>query len=792
MIGLCYISYLGYPFEAIVPLRNDDEEDGERYYNSIHTIILSCLFPENLIITQHAKTTYYYGQGEAGFATHFAKEENAVILGAPGVYNWAGTVVKAVDEKGEDPITSKLRDGRTKRYIASKLYVGNVTSKRTTIRSASNDIFGYSVTSGYYYGRNKLYYAASSPTFDVYKGEVEVFEFQDTALKQKTAVFGNQFGEYFGASTASGDINGDAYDDLIVGAPFHAEKTFNEGAVYVFLGRRAGQLKKQVVLHGQQTNGQFGSAVMFLGDLNNDGYGDLAVGAPYAEDYSGILYIYRGGNEGVDLQPCQRIVGKNVSPEIRGFGISISRPADMDENGSPDIAVGAHLSGNVVLLRSSPVAVVHYVMKSIPQELKQSSKQFLLNICYWYTHFDKEKSIELSRTIQVQEPGSFRNRKDGTKIVTVRARNRIASTCENVTISLMETISYVDSVTVSLSYKLAKKRGNKNVIYIGKRRVTGNDNFCLRCAVLDEARCSPAFSLKVPFSKECASGSCRLTVEAEFPDLTRNTYVVGSSSYLKLKAAVNTSGWRVSFAQLEVTLPELLSFRQTPSECEKQSRTVMFCAVKNSENSLLLELNMDQVNRNYDQKQLNVTLTASSTGSSDYKKQKVLVLDLAREADITITGRSGQQSVSYGNQTYGMPDFTQIYHIEKVGASPLEAVQVKITIPYTVRSSKGKKDFITVYPPKDFLTDQAVTCRSTLRYINDKSESRVRRQAQKQDIVIGAKELEVVPNRTFFLNCSVADVLCASIWCTVGPFEERQSPPAVIQIKMMFDPSAVS
>lgn len=64
-----------------------------------------------------------------------------------------------------------------------------------------------------------------------------MFEYDDTKpIKEKVIVVGNQFGEYFGAAITAGDLNGDNYDDLIVGAPYHMKNTYNEGAVYIFLG----------------------------------------------------------------------------------------------------------------------------------------------------------------------------------------------------------------------------------------------------------------------------------------------------------------------------------------------------------------------------------------------------------------------------------------------------------------------------------------------------------------------------------------------------------------------------
>lgn len=151
--------------------------------------------------------------------------------------------------------------------------------------------------------------------------------------------------------------------------------------------------------------------------------------------------------------------------------------------------------------------------------------------------------------------------------------------------------------------------------------------------------------------------------------------------------------------------------------------------------------------------------------------------------------------------------------MNKVGASPLERVQVNITIPHSVQESAKKIVFINVFTPEATFAGQPVICTSDLDFIvettsadrsdkllSDPVHKRRKRQVEvfkeiteekKEDIMIGEKEYDLAPNRTHFLNCSMDEVICSSIICTLGPFEKGQAP-AVIKIKMMFDPCVIT
>ncbi|KAF7641563.1 hypothetical protein LDENG_00277410 [Lucifuga dentata] len=100
---------------------------------------------------------------------------------------------------------------------------------------------------------------------------------------------------------------------------------------------------------------RFGETIAHLGDLDDDGYPDVAVGAPQEEDLKGAVYIYNGRREGISPTPSQKLTGSALGRDLRMFGQSLSSGIDMDDNGYQDVAVGAFLSDSAVVLRTRPV-----------------------------------------------------------------------------------------------------------------------------------------------------------------------------------------------------------------------------------------------------------------------------------------------------------------------------------------------------------------------------------------------------------------------------------------------------
>ncbi len=142
-----------------------------------------------------------------------------------------------------------------------------------------------------------------------------------------------------GTSVAgAGDVDGDGVPDIIAGAvPNATIGQFNgpPGAVRVFSGATGAPL---YTILDQVSGGRFGQSVTGLGDLNGDGFGDFAVGAPLVNGgggpMSGMTYVYSGATGAV-------LFTINGNTAGGWLGWSIANVGDLNGDGISDLVVGA-------------------------------------------------------------------------------------------------------------------------------------------------------------------------------------------------------------------------------------------------------------------------------------------------------------------------------------------------------------------------------------------------------------------------------------------------------------------
>jgi len=165
-------------------------------------------------------------------------------------------------------------------------------------------------------------------------GRAYVFHGGPTPDSVPDLVFkGDVESEWFGHPVAgAGDLNGDGYDDLVVGS---ARRTIS-GRAYVYFGGPQADGVAEVVLDAPHAYEAFGSAVAGPGDVNGDGIDDLLIGAPDSYGASGRAYVYFGKPD-FDAVPDLEITGQKFG---YGFGYSVAAAGDVDRDGHRDFIVG--------------------------------------------------------------------------------------------------------------------------------------------------------------------------------------------------------------------------------------------------------------------------------------------------------------------------------------------------------------------------------------------------------------------------------------------------------------------
>ncbi len=155
--------------------------------------------------------------------------------------------------------------------------------------------------------------------------------------------YGNQSGAELGMSIAFlGDVNGDGHDDVAVGAPGHDGAEADMGRVLVFHGTATGLgSSPSWTATGPMAAASFGSAVAAAGDVNGDGYGDLIVGAEhYNNDATreGAAFVFHGSATGLSATPDWTAEGNQAGA---WFGASVAGGIDVNADGYDDVVIGA-------------------------------------------------------------------------------------------------------------------------------------------------------------------------------------------------------------------------------------------------------------------------------------------------------------------------------------------------------------------------------------------------------------------------------------------------------------------
>jgi hypothetical protein len=257
-----------------------------------------------------------------------------VIVGAPnydnGQYKEGTAFVYLGSANGLAAFAALLE------YNVANAFFGSSVSAAGDV---NGDGYGDIIVGAYGYSNGET----NEGAFFIYHGSASGINTSPAFIRES-----NQTNAFFGASVSSaGDVNGDGYSDVIVGSELYDNGQTDEGAAFVYYGSAAGiTLAGGTLLEFNQANARFGESVSIAGDVNGDGYSDIVVGAYLYDDGQndeGAAFVYHGSSAGISTNAA---VVLQINQDYAQFGNAVSDAGDVNGDGYSDIVVGAYLYNN--------------------------------------------------------------------------------------------------------------------------------------------------------------------------------------------------------------------------------------------------------------------------------------------------------------------------------------------------------------------------------------------------------------------------------------------------------------
>uniref|UniRef100_A0A8C3DF94 Integrin subunit alpha 6 n=1 Tax=Corvus moneduloides TaxID=1196302 RepID=A0A8C3DF94_CORMO len=280
-----------------------------------------------------------FGSCQQGVAATFTRDYHYVVFGAPGTYNWKGLL-----------FLTAVSDTHPDQFVYKTLPPSIQVDKSVDVMM--NSYLGFSLDSGTgIVSQDEMTFVSGAPRANHSGAVVLLKKKNQRALSLEHMFEGEGLASSFGYDVAVVDLNSDGWQDIVVGAPQYFDRSGDiGGAVYIYMNRQGKWAGVKPLRLNGTAGSMFGLAVENVGDINQDGYPDIAVGAPY--DGFGKVYIYHGSENGINTKPAQILDGEKTNTNF--FGYSVAGNMDLDENSYPDVAVGS-LSDSVNVYRSRPV-----------------------------------------------------------------------------------------------------------------------------------------------------------------------------------------------------------------------------------------------------------------------------------------------------------------------------------------------------------------------------------------------------------------------------------------------------
>ncbi|KAA0715917.1 Integrin alpha-V [Triplophysa tibetana] len=619
---------------------------------------------------------------------------------------------------------------------------------------------------------------------------------------------------YFGHSVAAVDINNDRKMDLLVGAPLFMDrgsdgKLREVGQVYVYLGKGGFTFSSVIKLTGSEIYARYGSSICSLGDLNMDGYNDVAIAAPYGGHFNrGLVYIHNGRPSGPNPVASQVLEGTWASASMpSSFGYSMHGGTDVDQNGYPDLVVGVFGADKAVLYRARPVISVNTTLDISPQILNPEDKScnlpdtattvscFTVKYCLKASGKGAPSSLRFQVDLtldRLKHKGAikrvlFLHNKMSSYSKNMTVSNNAGPACEELKAYLIDDSEFRDKITpiavfmeYSLDYKTAAdKTGLLPILdQSNPTNITKQAHILLDCG--EDNICKPDLKLNV----------------VSDPKLI----YIGDDNPLTLEVTAENGGEGAYEADLIVTLPSQADFIGVVRNSETLSR--LSCAFKKKNQTRLvvcdlgnpmkggtkiiagLRFSVHQLSEQDTQVKLDLQIQSSNQFNNTSNLLSV-VTELAVLARVELRSVSAPEQVFLPIANWQPkqkpvqeddigPLVQHIYELRNRGPSTFSKAILEVKWPY--RFNNGSLLYITklevvgnmncssnreINPLN--VTNPSLADKNETSASGDRAEGRQRRDLEDKQV---EENLEI-------LDCGTAE--CQEIKCLVGRLEKGQS-----------------
>lgn len=658
-----------------------------------------------------------YGQCEIGFSAAFSKDGDTLVLGAPRSF-YQGSLMKINLPITRDITKLPVHTGEVKPTIPEGWVEGMYL-----MQSYDENYLGYaSATAKTIESRELLLVGAPARfRYDLF-GMVIVFDSDLVADLHKFT--GTQTGEYFGSTIATTDLNNDGLDDIIIGAPLYSakeRKIYESGRIFVYYQLSAsvdkdGYLDKvtfsePTIIEGEKAKARFGHVISAIGDINQDGYQDIAVGAPYSanqegsEHTDGSVFIFNGGPEGLVIPASQEIKGIDLGEDVSAFGSSIYGGKDMDKNLYPDIIAGAYLSSQAFMIRSRPIVKIESTVTTEPgmidlekpscnaKEGSGATICFKITTCFAYNGKSVPESLELSYTYDID---SGKKGDDKRAFIFDEAPRNITLVRKTVKKSKTECVEEYAFLEVNIKDKLSEIQIKVSHSLIEKYGPVQ--------PVLDELQPSSSVA-SVKIYRDCGDDDiCQADLRLESVLSTTQVYA-GRSWPFVLEQRIQNKGEPAYQAMLVVEYPNYINYVGTQKEgsttvvpqlCTYDDKFVT-CEVGNPmkhDTDVKVNLKFQTLELNGNFRQLAIKSFVNSTNPvNNTSEVKSSALQIGVKSEITIDNTSSPEGFYTEKEKVSqlVKNTTTIFHTYQViNKGPSDVSKATIQLRWPLKTNDGK------------------------------------------------------------------------------------------------------